>query len=177
MVGTWLPRPEARGGDSPRAPNTAVPPTRAEHWGVPSQQHGVLQQPTDRSRPSLPFTTYPAAQLSPSLSTLPHCLTTWLSTQKSKMQKGKTSCSFVCIFFSLNVRSVFLQVFSFCQETISQKCCEFMGVSKVAWRPLLKENDITFVPTGCWKKLSLHFLNGEHRPYHARLASASPAAN
>lgn len=71
----------------------------------------------------------------------------------------------------------FLQSFSFCQETISQKCCEFMQVSKVAWTPLLKENDVTFVPTGYWKKTSLHFLNGEHRPYHAQLASASPAAS
>lgn len=52
-----------------------------------------------------------------------------------------------------------------------------MQVSKVARTPSLKENNVTFVPTGYWKKLSFHFLNGEHRPYHAQLASASPAAN
>lgn len=164
----------------------AAPESQTQRCHQPEQNTGV-SHPSSTERCSSPLTG--AVQPCPSLLTLllsfrpacapsqgnkypPHCFTMWLSTQKLKMPKWKVFCSSL-----LYVRSVFLQLFSFCQETISQKCCEFMQVSKVARTPSLKENNVTFVPTGYWKKLSFHFLNGEHRPYHAQLASASPAAN
>ena len=135
--------------------------------------------------PSLPFATHCTTPPPLSLCTQPrqypaHCLTVWLLT-KIKNVKGKISCSsllYVIWVFFPSVKSFLLQLFSFCRETISQGCCEFMWVSEVAQAaPLLNENYVTFVLTGYWKKISLHFLNCEHRSYHVWLASASPAAN
>lgn len=120
---------------------------------------------SDRSPPPVPFTTYRTAPLAPNQANTQLLDYVPDNRNKSCQRENILLISFVRNVFFTMLGLFFRTCSHFTRKTISQNCCEFMGVSKVAQTPSSKDKCITFALTGYWEKLSLHFLNGEHRPY------------